>query len=176
MMKLQHPSAPSTAAGRRQRPLVFSGVGSVPDRPCRSLSRPRAPQQGHPGRNVQVQVIEQSKSSAETYIESLQQSLQDQRQQEPQEDSSIVVSDISELKQKVATLETQVRIKGCMGVSRGLQSLSFGSKIVIAGQWARQLLMIQSTHDSHAPQQWCGMHAGWLQPACGCHKLVLVET
>lgn len=99
-------------AGRRQSPLVFPGVGSVSDRPCRPLTQQRAPQQSHPGRNVQVQVIEQSKSSAETYIESLQQSLQDQRQQEPQEDSSVVVSDISELRQKVDALETQVRIKG----------------------------------------------------------------
>lgn len=115
-----HQSAPGTAAGRRQSPSVCAGLGNFLNRPGRPLTRPRA-QQGHPGRNVQVQVIEQSKSSAETYIESLQQSLKDEG---PQEDSSVVVSDISELKQRVHALETQVRIKGCMGASGGLHSLS----------------------------------------------------
>jgi hypothetical protein len=169
-MRLNNSSS-TGLAGRRQSPLVPGHVGSLVDRPCRPLTH-RAPQQGHPGsRNVQVQVIEQSKSSAETYIESLQQSLQDQRQQEPEEDASVVVSDIAELKQKVDGLQAQVRIMGCMGPCGGLQSVSCGSKVAFVGQWECQLLMAQArrstaTHRSsgagcvHAD---CSRHAGATQ-------------
>lgn len=53
-----------------------------------------------------VRVVEQSKSSAEAFIESVQQSLKDQRQEV---EESVVATDISELQQQVNGLEQQVR-------------------------------------------------------------------
>lgn len=60
-----------------------------------------------------VRVLEQSKSSAEAFIESVQQSLNDQRQEV---EDSVVATDINELQQQVNELEQQVRhARGHMG-------------------------------------------------------------
>lgn len=66
-----------------------------------------------------VRVLEQSKSSAEAFIESVQQSLKDQRQEV---EESVVAADINELQQQVNGLEQQVRDEsGHMGCCYGLQ-------------------------------------------------------
>jgi predicted nucleic acid-binding Zn-ribbon protein len=63
-----------------------------------------------------ARVIEQSKSSAEALIESIQDSLREQRQEV---EDSVVATDLEQLQQQVSGLEQQVRegLHGAMQLS-----------------------------------------------------------
>jgi len=97
-------------AGRKQLTLTPVHLPLHVARNARLVTSCTRPE--HRTRHV-ARVVEQSKSSAEAFIESVQESLRDQRLEV---EESVVAADINELQQQVTGLEQQVRYVGvCMG-------------------------------------------------------------
>lgn len=114
-MRLTSSSTGSLAGRKQLKVLPVCSVAVCPRRSGHVLhtSSSSRPAKEHRTRLVPRRVIEQSKSSAEAFIESVQESLRDQRLEV---EESVVATDIGELQQQVNGLEKQVRcVTSCMG-------------------------------------------------------------
>lgn len=108
-MRLSSLPHTSFLAGQRQAKLVPCHVASLVVRPaCRVTRRTPEHRTGHVAR-----VIEQSKSSAEAFIESVREELGKER---AEVEESVVAADLTELQQQVQGLEQQVC---CVGAAWG---------------------------------------------------------